>query len=347
MAYTTIDNPELYFQTKLYTGNSSTQSITFDGSENMQPDWVWCKSTSQSDNHAIFDSVRGGQKQLRSNTADDEFTRTNAISSFDSDGFTMGSQPEMNSNSVTYVAWNWKAGGSASSNGNGSITSSVSANTTAGLSIVAYTGNGTAGATVGHGLGVAPEAIILKSRSTNGAQWTVYHQGMGNTKGMQLDTTAAAGTSTLYWNDTTPSSTVFTLGAGGDPNGSGGSIIAYCFAGKQGYSKYGSYTGNGNSDGTFVYTGFRPAWILYKNTSTADSWFLHDNKRQGFNDDNELMFADITQGESTVNRIRILSNGFKALDSDKGVNKSGDTYIYWAIAESPFVNSNGVPTNAR
>ena len=164
---------------------------------------------------------------------------------------------------------------------------------------------------------------------------------------MQLDTTAAAGTSTLYWNDTTPSSTVFTLGAGGDPNGSGGSIIAYCFAGKQGYSKFGSYTGNGNSDGTFVYTGFRPAWILYKNTSTADSWFLHDNKRQGFNDDNELMFADITQGESTVNRIRILSNGFKALDSDKGVNKSGDTYIYWAIAESPFVNSNGVPTNAR
>jgi len=347
MAYTTIDNPELYFQTKLYTGNSSTQSITFDGSENMQPDWVWCKARSQSDNSAIFDSVRGGQKQLRSNTADDEFTRTNAISSFDSDGFTMGSQPEMNSNSVTYVAWNWKAGGSASSNGNGSITSSVSANTTAGLSIVSYTGNGTAGATVGHGLGVAPEAIILKSRSTNGAQWTVYHQGMGNTKGMQLDTTAAAGTSTLYWNDTTPSSTVFTLGAGGDPNGSGGSIIAYCFAGKQGYSKYGSYTGNGNSDGTFVYTGFRPAWILYKNTSTADSWFLHDNKRQGFNDDNELMFADITQGESTVNRIRILSNGFKALDSDKGVNKSGDTYIYWAIAESPFVNSNGVPTNAR
>ena len=347
MAYTTIDNSELYFQAKKYTGNGSTQSITFDGSENMQPDWVWCKSTSQSDNHAIFDSVRGGQKQLRSNTSGDELTRTNAISSFDSNGFSMGSQPEMNSNSVTYVAWNWKAGGSASSNGNGSITSSVSANTTAGLSIVAYTGNGTAGATVGHGLGVAPEAIILKSRSTNGAQWTVYHQGMGNTKGMQLDTTAAAGTSTLYWNDTTPSSTVFTLGAGGDPNGSGGSIIAYCFAGKQGYSKYGSYTGNGNSDGTFVYTGFRPAWILYKNTSTADSWFLHDNKRQGFNDDNELMFADITQGESTVNRIRILSNGFKALDSDKGVNKSGDTYIYWAIAESPFVNSNGVPTNAR
>ena len=347
MAYTTIDNPELYFQTKLYTGNSSTQSITFDGSENMQPDWVWCKSTSQSDNHAIFDSVRGGQKQLRSNTSGDELTRTNAISSFDSNGFSMGSQPEMNSNSVTYVAWNWKADGSASSNGNGSITSSVSANTTAGLSIVAYTGNGTAGATVGHGLGVAPEAIILKSRSTNGAQWTVYHESLGNTKGMQLDTTAAAGTSTLYWNDTTPSSTVFTLGAGGDPNGSGGSIIAYCFAGKQGYSKYGSYTGNGNSDGTFVYTGFRPAWILYKNTSTADSWFLHDNKRQGFNSENELLFADLTNVESTVNRIDIFSNGFKAIDSDKGVNKSGDTYIFWAIAESPFVNSNGVPTNAR
>ena len=351
MAYTTIDNPELYFQTKLYTGNSSTQSITFDGSENMQPDWVWSKARSQSDNAAIFDSVRGGQKQLRSNTTDSELTRTNAISSFDSDGFTMGSQPELNSNSVTYVAWNWKAGGSASSNGNGSITSSVSANTTAGFSIVSYTGNGTAGATVGHGLGAVPQVLILKGRDQT-ENWTVYHEGLtSNNYALRLNSNATEFSQTLSWNDTTPTSSVFTLGGGAGTsdytNRSGINMIAYCFAEKQGYSKYGKYTGNGSSDGTFVYTGFRPAWILYKNTSTADNWFLHDNKRQGFNDDNELMFGDITQGESTVNRIRILSNGFKAIDSDKGVNQSGDTYIYLAIAESPFVNSNGVPTNAR
>ena len=352
MSYTNgLDNPELYFQTKLYTGNSSTQSITFDGSENMQPDWVWCKSRNQSDNHALFDSVRGGQKQLRSNTSDAELTRTNAISSFDSNGFSMGSQPEMNSNSVTYVAWNWKAGGSASSNGNGSITSSVSANTTAGFSIVSYTGNGTAGATVGHGLGAVPQVLILKGRDQT-ENWTVYHEGLtSNNYALRLNDTAAEFSQTLSWNDTTPTSSVFTLGGGAGTsdytNRSGINMIAYCFAEKQGYSKYGKYTGNGSSDGTFVYTGFRPAWILYKNTSTADNWFLHDNKRQGFNDDNELMFGDITQGESTVNRIRILSNGFKAIDSDKGVNQSGDTYIYLAIAESPFVNSNGVPTNAR
>ena len=344
MAYTTIDDPTIYFNTKLYTGNGSTQSITGVG---FQPDWLWIKNRDGTNNHILQDVVRGATKSLESDGTGAETTSSTRVTSFDSDGFSIGSAGTNNTNSNNYVSWNWLAGGSASSNSNGSITSSVSANTTAGFSIVAYTGNGTAGATVGHGLGVAPEAIILKSRSTNGAQWTVYHQGMGNTKGMQLDTTAAAGTSTLYWNDTTPSSTVFTLGAGGDPNGSGGNLIAYCFAGKQGYSKFGKYTGNGSSDGPFIYTGFRPAWILYKNTSTADSWFLHDNKRQGFNSENELLFADLSNVESTVNRIDIFSNGFKAIDSDKGVNQSGDTYIYWAIAESPFVNSNGVPTNAR
>jgi hypothetical protein len=351
MAYTTIDNPELYFQTKLYTGNSSTQSITFDGSENMQPDWVWCKSRGQADNHAIFDSVRGGQKQLRSNTSDDEFTRTNAISSFDSDGFTMGDQPEMNSNSVTYVAWNWKAGTSftndASSTGIGTIDSTGSVNDTAGFSIVSYTGNGSAGATVKHGLSAVPSTIILKSRSTNGAQWTVYHQGLGNTKGMQLDTTAAAGTSTLYWNDTTPSSTVFTLGAGGDPNGSGGSLIAYCFAEKKGYSKFGSYTGNGNADGTFVYTGFKPAWIMFKKTSGTASWYMYDSKRLGYTGSNYVVAADLTNAEISGKEVDLLSNGFKWRNTTNNGNASGGEYVYWAFAESPFVNSNGIPNNAR
>ena len=346
MAYTTIDNSELYFQAKKYTGNGSTQSITFDGSENMQPDWVWCKSTSQSDNHAIFDSVRGGQKQLRSNTSGDELTRTNAISSFDSDGFTMGSQPEMNSNTISYISWNWKAGGSASSNSNGSITSSVSANTTAGFSIVSYTGDGNSGATVGHGLGAVPSTIILKSRSTNGAQWTVYHESLGNTKGQQLDTGAAAGTSALYWNNTTPSSTVFTLGSGGDPNGSGGSIIAYCFAEKKGYSKFGSYTGNGNSDGPFAYTGFKPAWVMIKNTDSNQNWVIFDNKRPGFNTIDSILYPNQTDGEQTQDSLDFLSNGFKIRVTLNDRNASGNKHVYWAFAESPFTNSNGVPTNA-
>tara|TARA_R100001079_G_scaffold2480_1_gene1936 strand:- start:93 stop:1130 length:1038 start_codon:yes stop_codon:yes gene_type:complete len=345
MAYTTIDNPELYFQTKLYTGNSSTQSITFDGSENMQPDWVWSKARSQSDNSAIFDSVRGGQKQLRSNTGDAELTRTNAISSFDSDGFTMGSQAELNSNSVTYVAWNWKAGGSTSSNSDGDITTTVSVNQTAGFSIMKYAGNST-NSTIGHGLGASPEFIIFKEID-GGESWRVHSTHLPNNSSNTLSLNSnSAAFSQSNWISAISSSTI-SIGTDSSFNTSGNNYIAYTFAPKQGYSKFGSYTGNGNSDGTFVYTGFRPSFILYKNTMTADSWFLHDNKRQGFNDDNELMFGDATQGESTVNRIRILSNGFKAIDSDKGVNKSGDLYIYWAIAESPFVNSNGVPTNAR
>tara|TARA_R100000995_G_scaffold29139_1_gene12906 strand:- start:99 stop:1145 length:1047 start_codon:yes stop_codon:yes gene_type:complete len=348
MAYTTIDNPELYFQTKLYTGNSSTQSITFDGSENMQPDWVWSKARSQSDNSAVIDSVRGGQKQLRSNTKDAELTRTDAISSFDSNGFSMGSQAELNSNSVTYVAWNWKAGGSASNNTDGSTTSSVSNNSTAKFSIGTYTGTSSA-ATIGHGLGAAPGIIIVKNRSSGTRDWAVYHRNLsGTNKYLKFNESVVEQTDSATWNNTTPTSSVFASAGSGEVNQGSENFVFYAFTDVKGYSKFSKYVGNGDSsDGTFVYTGFRPSFILYKNTMTADSWFVHDNKRQGFNDENEIMFGDITQGEATVNRIRILSNGFKAIDSDKGVNKSGDIYVYMAFAESPFVNSSGVPTNAR
>ena len=347
MAYTTIDNPTDYFRTKLYSGQNTSQSITFDESDNMSPDWVWIKSRNGSGrNHCLYDSVRGVNKRLESDNANAENSASDQLTSFDTNGFTVGiGEADINSGGRTFVSWNWLAGGTASSNTDGSITSSVSANTIAGFSIVKYTGTGS-NATIGHGLGVVPKMIIFKvlDSATN---WVVYHVGVGNTGALRLDNSNATQTNSVFFQDTTPSSSIITIGTGSDLNTSGQSHIAYCFAEKPGYSKFGSYTGNGNSDGTFVYTGFRPAWVLYKNTTTADSWFIHDNKRQGFNDDNEYLFADLSQAEGTINRLRILSNGFKAIDSDKGVNKSGDTYIYMAFAESPFVNSNGVPTNAR
>ena len=358
MAYTTIDNPELYFQNKAYTGDgNSNQAITFDGSENIKPDWVWIKTRGAAHQHTLIDSTRGVNKALLSNSSNSEDTddQYGWLSSFNTNGFTTqdGSASDhwnVNKSGNTYISWNWVAnGGTTSSDSNGSITSTVQANTTAGFSIVSYTGNGSAGATVGHGLGAVPSTIILKSRSTNGAQWTVYHKSLGNTKGMQLDTTAAPGTSTLYWNDTTPSSTVFTLGSGGDPNGSGGSLIAYCFAEKKGYSKFGQFTGNGNADGTFIYTGFRPAWVMSKRTDSTDGWRLKDAERSSFNPTQHRLLANASDAEVVASSqdTDFLSNGFKMRNTDSGYNGSGATYVYWAFAESPFVNSNGVPNNAR
>ena len=339
MAYTTIDNPELYFQTKLYTGTGSSHAITLDGSEDMQPDWVWIKRRNSAGGNMTTDVIRGVTKTLITNETGAEQTFSNGLTAFGSDGFTVGSEDGFNKASDTFVAWNWKAGSSASSNSDGSITSSVSANTTAGFSIVSYTGNGSAGATVGHGLGAVPSTIILKSRSTNGAQWTVYHQSLGNTKGMQLDSTAAAGTSTLYWNDTTPSSTVFTLGSGGDPNGSGGSLIAYCFAEKKGYSKFGSYTGNDNADGTFVYTGFAQAWVMIKRTNSVNDWLILDRKRNPINPSDERLLANSSNSASTHIMVDFLSNGFKPRSTYGGINGASDNFIYMPFAESPFVTA--------
>jgi hypothetical protein len=351
MAYTTIDNPELYFQTKLYTGNSGTQAITFDGSENMQPDWVWCKSRNQSDNHAIFDSVRGGQKQLRSNSSDAELTRTNAISSFDSNGFSMGSQPEMNSNTITYAAWNWKAGTSVSGTTTGSGTGkaySGSVNTNAGFSIISYLGNGTAGHTIPHHLGSAPKVVLCKRRTETG-QWVFGHGSLGFTKFLELDLTGASQTSTLRWNDTAPTSSVFSVGTTNDTNRNDVSIIAYCFAEKKGYSKFSSWTGTGNADGPFIFTGFLPSLIIGKNISRSEDWFMLDNKRDTFNPVDERLQPNSNGAESTVTSLGIdfCANGFKLKGATNQYNPSGETMIYMAFAESPLVNSNGVPNNAR
>ena len=347
MAYTTIDKPTDYFNTKLYTGNASTNAITGVG---FQPDWVWLKNRSSAYHHRLFDSVRGTTKNLSSNRTDAESTES-GLTSFDSDGFTLGSDGGANNNTDNYVSWNWLAGGSASSNSNGSITSSVSANQTAGFSIVSYTGTGSA-ATVGHGLGSELACYIIKQRDSTGG-WIVYHKGNTSspeTDYLRLDKTDATVDDAIF-NDTAPTSSVFSIGTNAPVNTSSGTYVAYCFAEKKGYSKFGSYTGNGNADGTFVYTGFKPAWIMIKESShAANSWHIRDNKRSTFNVVNDSIYANSNIAEVTNNsalNTDFLSNGFKLRNNDTNDNGSGRTYIYMAFAESPFVSSGGIPTTAR
>lgn len=350
MSYTNgLDKPDDYFNTVLYTGNGSTQSITGVG---FQPDWVWIKDrTDGTSSHRLIDSVRGATKEIYSNLTNAENTDTNGLTSFNSDGFSVGTTNGYNKNTDTFVSWNWLAGGTASSNTDGSITSSVSANTDAGFSIVSYTGNATAGATVGHGLGSVPKMIITKGRSF-ADDWLCYNENLGNGKYIILNKTNASASSTLPWNSTTPTSSVFTLGSSGTTNNNGGTIIAYCFAEKKGYSKFGSYTGNGNADGTFIYTGFKPAWFMVKRTNTSGNpWIINDNKRDPFNFCRKNLFADASTAETDVASENgtwdLLSNGVKMRNSGTSLNGSGSTYIYMAFAENPFVTSTGIPTTAR
>ena len=330
--YTTIDDPEKYFQVKLYTGNATDDTaITLDGDTDMQPDLIWTKERSQTGNHNIFDSVRGTSKRLRTetNAAEGTLDPVNQIKSFDSDGFTLGTNNGSNENSITFVAYCWKE--SADS----------------GFDIVSYTGNST-DRTISHSLSAVPKVIIIKNRSTTN-WWHTYHHKLGNNYEVYLNVTNVAGSTDAY-QSTDPTSSVFSLDDSVDgTNGDGNSLIAYLFAPKQGYSAMGSYTGNGNADGTFIYTGFRPAWIMIKNSSrSSENWNIIDNKRDGYNGSNENLAPNLNGAESSGNnRWDILSNGFKCRDTNNEVNNSGDTYIYMAIAEASFVNSNGVPCNAR
>ena len=344
MAYTTIEDPGLFFNTVLYTGDGNDgRTVTGVG---FQPDWVWLKSRSEAEHHTLNDSVRGANKQLYSHLSYSEATDTDRLQSFDSDGFTLGTDVIVNKNTETFVSWNWKAGGSTSSNSDGSITSSVSVNTTAGFSIVSYTGTGS-NATVGHGLGASPEVVIVKRRD-NARGWRVGGEAIGTTNQfLALDTDVAFDSATTGFKSF--SSTTFGIGTSLDWNVSSSTFIAYCFAEKKGYSKFGSYTGNGNADGSFIYTGFAVSWLMMKRTDSAGEWLIYDNKRDPFNlRDTRLEaqdnFADST---GTTKVFDFLSNGFKCRGSDADINASGGTYIYMAFAESPFVNSNGVPNNAR
>ena len=361
-AYTTIDNPELYFQVKLYSGTGSSNAQTFDGDENMQPDLVVIKSRNHAYGHHWTDSVRGAGKDLYSDITDAEYSNANSLASFDSDGFTVGSDNGVNNgSSKTYVAWCWKAGGSASSNSSGDITSTVSANTTAGFSIVAWSGSGTNDETIGHSLGVAPSFIIHKNRSYGSGAATGHWIAKTKEK-----ISSSSSSSILYLNQTSaysnnvhgtliPSSSTLlqVKGGSGSPsdfwvNASGSNYIAYCFAEKQGFSKFGSYTGNGNANGTFIYTGFRPAMIIIKTTSGSDRWVISDNKRDPDNPVVGELNPNASTTEDTSNTpFDFLSNGFKLRRTGNVFNTSGHVYIYMAFAEAPFVNSKGVPANAR
>ena len=345
MSYTTIDNPELYFQCKNYVGSSSAQSITLDGSEDMQPDFIWFKNRETASRHQLYDSVRGTTKLINSDHTDAEQT-VSFFTSFDSDGFTIPSgSSALNGGSQNIIAWNWKAGGSASSNSDGSITSSVSANTTAGFSIVSYSGSNS-NSTVGHGLGVAPKVIIIKRRNT-ADNWRVLHMSLGNATTGHLNLTDAFSSSGVFQN-TSPTSSVFSLvGNNTSVNQSGSTYITYCFAEKKGYSKFGKYIGNGSSNGTYIHLGFRPAFVLLKRTDSDNWWHIFDNKRDAFNLTDTVLYPNKNNAESTIILGDMLSNGFKLRQTDADVNLSGSPYIYMAFAESPFVNSNGVPNNAR
>ena len=344
MAYTTIKKPTDYFNTLDYNGNGSNRSIIDVG---FQPDWVWLKRRDQASFHYIFDSIRGVQKKISSNSTAAETTVSTSLTSFDSDGFGLGTEGDVNESGGTYVSWNWLASNTTASNTDGSITSTVSANTTSGFSIVSYTSTGS-NATVGHGLGEAPAMIIFKRRSGDTENWVVYHKSLGATKHLKLNLTDAENTSSERFNNTEPTSSVFSLGISGDVNGGTSPFIAYCFAEKKGFSKFGSYTGNGNADGTFVYTGFKPAFTMIKRTDTTSDWNIMDNKRAvSFNPNTKELYANSSQAEATGGQtIRdFLSNGFKLRGTSGGTNASGGTYIYMAFAEEPLVGDN--PATAR
>jgi len=329
------DVPSDYFNTVLYTGNGSTQSITGVG---FQPDLIWGKNRSTTGYHQLFDVIRGVTHNLASNSTDAEGTITSLITSFDSDGFSVGNNTDLNQSSTSIVAWNWLAGNGTSSNTDGSITSTVSVNQKAGFSVVSYTGTGS-NATVGHGLGAVPDVIITKNRDT-AAIWPVYHSANTSapeTDYLRLNATDATNDTNTVWNDTAPTSSVFSVGTALSVNGSGDAMIAYCFAEVEGYSKFGSYTGNGSTDGPFVYCGFRPSLILTKKTSGTSNWQLLDAARTPINDGGrELLRPNTSDAEiSDGNEVDFLSNGFKQRSSDGSVNQSGGTYIFMAFAEMP------------
>jgi hypothetical protein len=339
-----INKPNEYFNTVLFTGNGSTQSISGVG---FQPDFVWGKNRNTTNWHDLEDVVRGVTKRLSSNETDAEATETNNFTSFDSDGFSVGSGPNVNGSGNSIVVWNWLADNtSGSSNTDGSISSTVSANTTSGFSIVTYTGTGVS-ETIGHGLGAVPNVIIVKGRSGTDAVdgWYTYHSSVGNTQFLELNGTGASTTFSTMWDNTTPTTTTFstTYLSKASTN-----YVAYCFAEKKGFSKFGSYTGNGSTDGTFVYTGFKPSLIIQKNSGATGNWIQYDNKRDVDNVADKILIPNSSSAEATACDVDLLSNGFKfRAVNDASSNKSGNTYIYMAFAENPLVGTNNIPATAR
>ncbi len=330
MAYTTIDNAAEYFQTVLYTGNETNRTITFDDTDaNTDPDMVWIKARNDANSHELFDSVRGVQKPLFPDGSAVEGSTSDSLTAFNTDGFNLGTGGGINGNSDTLVAWCWKE------------------SATAGFDIVTFTGNQTA-RTISHSLSAKPEWMWIKNREKD-ENWHMFHGTLGGTFTAESNTTDTFGNGSTIWNDTDPTTSVFTLGNNGNINETGSDIVIYLWAGKQGFSKFGVYTGNGSTDGPFVYTGFKPEWLMIKKSSAAgNNWQISDGKRSPINCTNERLFLDVPDVEATDSLDQdFLSNGFKIRKSSTLNNASGATYVYWAFANSPFVNSKGVPTNAR
>jgi hypothetical protein len=340
----TIKKGNQYFDVSTWTGNSTSRSITNSGA--MQPDLVWAKCRSTGYNHALFDSVRGVNKALFSSSAAAEISpsASGGVSSFNSNGFSLqigtSDWNQVNTNGDTYVGWQWKANGSAVTNTSGSITSQVNAGTAQGFSVVTYTGTG-ANATVGHGLGVAPKLIILKDRTRSDRQWPVYHASLGAVNVGFLNLTNTWASSPTTWNSTVPTSTVFSLGSDLTSNQSGDAFVAYLFAEVAGFSKFGSYTGNGSADGPFVYLGFRPRFVMIKNTAIGSNWAIWDTSRSAYNQVQDYLLPNLSaaEGNASTVSIDVTANGFKVRGTDTGINGSGNTIIYAAFAENPFKNS--------
>jgi hypothetical protein len=321
----------------LYTGTLLSNAVT--NAAGFKPDLVWVKSRSAATDNELTDSVRGVTKSLTSNSTAAEATDVQGLTAFNTNGFTVGTNTNYNNLAATYVGWQWQAGqSSSSSNTNGTITSTVSVNASAGFSVVTYTGTG-ANATVGHGLGVAPSLIIVKRRDST-ANWNVYHASVGATGVLLLNLTDTTATTSVAWNNTAPTSSVFTVGTGNDVNASGGTFVAYCFASIAGFSSFANYTGNGSTDGVFVYTGFRPKFVMIKRTNVADDWYINDTIRDPINVTGLTLLADSSNAEANYSpTIDILSNGFKVRQSGAGYNASGGNYVYTCWAETPFKNS--------
>ncbi len=332
----------------LYTGTGANRSVSNAvNGVGFQPDLVWMKARSAANSHYLSNSIMGVGFGLSSDATSAQATVAAGkdLTSFDATGFSLGPEQtygSSNTNGTSIVAWNWKAGGAAVTNTAGSISSQVSANTTAGFSVVTYTGTG-ANATVGHGLGVAPKMVIVKRRDST-SDWVAYHSGLPSAAyriylnyDLAQDGGAAAAAT---WNSTAPTGTVFSVGTNANSNASGGTFVAYCYAPVAGYSAFGSYTGNGSADGPFVYLGFRPRFVMFKRTDSTGTWFMEDTSRGTYNVMGPELYANSSDAEATVNRLDVLSNGFKMRAANAGDNASGGTYIYACFAENPFKFSN-------
>jgi hypothetical protein len=330
----TIPKGNVYFDVVLRNGSSGPYATTVDMAQGAL---LWDKTRSSSGNHNLIDSVRGISQNIQSNNTNAEGTDPTFITAFSNGSFTTGAGDYGSGTSL--VDWIWKAGGAAVTNTAGTISSQVSANTTSGFSVVTYTGNGTNGATVGHGLGVAPRMLIVKNRTTGSTLWSVYHASVGASSVAHLNDSAAFSASG-DWNSTTPTSTVFTIGTSNRVNTNTDNYVAYCWTPIAGYSAFGSYTGNGSTDGTFVYTGFRPRFLLLKSSSTTNSWAMYDTSRSTYNTSTARLYADTSAAETTGLQIDILSNGFKWRESGGQGNDSGQTYIYMAFCENPLKYAN-------